>query len=213
MIERIVRFAVDGQEMAPFICTPEALDELAIGYLFTQGMINGVGDIADIRIDGLAVSVTTRTPLCAALPLAVRMDSLRPVTCTAQFSLEDLCGLMQDLLRVDGHFGTHCLALGTPEGVHFREDIGRHNALDKVIGRGLLDGTDFARCCAAATGRVSLEMLLKTASAGIPIIVSKKYPSDLAVSLAEELGVCIVGKALSTAPIVYSAPKNLHERT
>jgi len=111
-------------------------------------------------------------------------------------------------MEVDGFYGTHCIALRTPEGDHFREDIGRHNAMDKAIGRAALDGVDFSRCAVAATGRISLEMLLKATVVGISFIVSKKYPSDLSTEIARRLGICIVGHAAS-APVIFSGKEKI----
>ncbi len=203
MIERMVKFVLNDKEMPIFLCTPESLDELAVGFLRTQGMIGGMDAVAGVAMDGLSVSVTTKAPLGEAVPLPVRVESLAPVVCEFEFTMGEAMAIARRLAAVKGHYGTHCIGLITPGGDIFREDVGRHNAMDKVIGRAMMDGVDFAQCVVAATGRISLEMLVKAASVGIPIIVSKKYPSDLSVSIAERLGIVIVGHALSDAPHVF----------
>ncbi len=209
MIERIVPWTVNGESLPSFLCTPHALDELAAGHLLTQGQISDIREIRSIDVDGLSIRVATKHALTPVQSLEKRLDALRPVTPKRTFSLKDAHNLMQALLQVETYYGTHCLALQTPSVTHFREDIGRHNALDKIIGRGALDGMDFSACAAAATGRISFEMLLKAASAGIPFIVSKKYPSDLSVEVANRLGICIVGNALAASPVIYSAQDRL----
>jgi len=88
------------------------------------------------------------------------------------------------------------------------EDIGRHNALDKAIGWGLMNGIDFAGCVLAATGRVSSEMVAKAARAGVRVVASLSVPTDLALGLAHAAGIAIVGRALSARPAVYAPETN-----
>lgn len=209
MIERIARLTVDGADMPPFLCTPASLDELAVGYLRTQGYIGAWDDIESVCVQGLSISVATRHGLSIPPALEARLKALPPAPKDGRISLETAIHLMRALAGVEVYYGTHCLALKTPETIHFREDIGRHNAMDKIIGRGMMDGVDFSRCIAAATGRVSLEMLIKAATAGIPFIVSKKYPSDLSCEIAEGLGITLIGRALSGSPVIYSAPEKV----
>ena len=99
----------------------------------------------------------------------------------------------------------------TPLSVHcgdqvaYREDVGRHNAADKCIAYGLRQGWDMSRCILGSTGRISLEMLVKAAVAGIPVFFSRKYPSDIVADWAERLGIALVIRAHSDAPGVYGA--------
>lgn len=209
MIERIVSFSVNGEPMQSFLCTPDALEELAVGFLLTQGHIQGIDDILSIAIEELSISVKTRGPLRPLLPTEARVQALRASETDDTLSISEAKALIDALLRVDTFYGTHCLALQTKGRTYFREDIGRHNAMDKIIGRGAMDGIDFSRCTIAATGRISLEMLLKAATVRVPFIVSKKYPSDLSETIANRLRICIIGKALSEAPVVYSAAERI----
>lgn len=204
MIERVVRFTVNGEAMPSFLCTPDALCELAVGYLLTQGHIGCAKDVTSVSEDGLSVAVTTRLPIAPAPQVEARIAAMRPVAHVAMPSAEEVAALMGALMAQDEYHGTHTLGLETPGGTVFRQDIGRHNAMDKVVGRAAMDGVDFSRCRAVATGRISLEMLLKAASVGIPVILSKKYPSDMAAELAAQAGITIIGHALRTPFIVYA---------
>lgn len=204
MIERIVRFTVNGQPMPSFVCTPEALDELAAGYLLTQGHIASAKEIASVSVDGLSVDVRTANPLRPACPVEVRVASLAPVQPHKIPDKDTVRAIMRALLSQETYFGTHALALCAPSETVFREDIGRHNAMDKIIGYGALRAIDLCDCIVAATGRISLEMLLKAASVGVPVLLSKKYPSDLSVETANRLGIRIVANAASESPIVYA---------
>ncbi len=84
------------------------------------------------------------------------------------------------------------------------EDLGRHNALDKVIGGGLIRNIDFGRTLAASTGRQPSEMILKCRNAGIPIIATKGVPTTLAIEIAREAGITIAGLVRGNTMIVYS---------
>ncbi len=205
MMERLVCWQVNGPDMPAFLCTPEALDELAVGHLLTQGWIREMSALTSVQAEALRVRVETCVPLAELLPLAQRIEALQQVTPQEAPTQEAVTALMAQLTGEEAYFGTHRIALMTPRGCIFREDVGRHNAMDKVIGRGLMDGVDFSRCVVAATGRISAEMLIKAAMAGIPTVLTKKYPSDLAVSLARRLRIRIVGHATTSTPFVYNA--------
>ncbi len=225
MVERVVLFTVDGKAFPPFLCTPEALDELAVGHLIAQGWIASAKDIASVRADGLSVAVKTTHGVTEPPFVDARIAALRPVRAgealsrprhgfeesgaisgfrEESFPLAEAVAMVQSLVQVKGHYGTHGLMLRAPSGTWIRQDIGRHNALDKVIGRAAMDGADFSRSAIAATGRISLEMLLKAATVGIPSIISKKYPSDTSRDLAEKLGIALIGNALAEVPTVYA---------
>lgn len=211
MIERIVSFVVNGEPMPSFLCTPDSLEELAVGFLLTQRHIADVSEIKRIDVRDLSVSVQTRGRIAPLLSLEERINQLAPYQTQQTLHMDVAKAFMQELLQVGDYYGTHCLGLMMDEQKIFREDIGRHNAMDKVIGRAAMDGLNFSRCIIAATGRISLEMLLKAATAGVQFIVSKKYPSDLSQELAEKLNICIVGNALFQDPIVYSKQDKINK--
>lgn len=213
MLERIIPWAVNGVPQPSFLCTPDALDELALGHMLAQGMIGGASAVRKVETDGHRVDVHMDGTPHAPMTLEARIEALRPACPPGQASLAEMLALMKALAEVEVFYGTHCVALQMPGGsAVYREDVGRHNALDKVIGKGAMEGVDFARCMVAATGRISLEMLIKAAAVGIPFIVSKKYPSDLSVAVAERLHITIVGRALSAQPVIYAGRKNAGQK-
>jgi FdhD protein len=91
------------------------------------------------------------------------------------------------------------------------EDIGRHNALDKVIGRGLLTGVSFGQTYAASTGRISSEMALKASRAGIPLTASRGSATSLALEIAERTGLTIAGFVRGRSMSVYTNPGRIVE--
>lgn len=209
MIERIVSFAVNDELMPSFLCTPDSLSELAVGYLLTQRYIAGTNEIKSLHVEDLSISVKTWGRIAPLISVEERIKQLKPCNTQQMLCIDDAKTFMQELLQVGDYYGTHCLGLMAAGQTYFREDIGRHNAMDKVVGRAAMDGVEFSRCIVAATGRISLEMLLKAATVGIPFIISKKYPSDLSQEIAEKLNICIVGNLLQKTPTVYSAQEKI----
>jgi FdhD protein len=86
------------------------------------------------------------------------------------------------------------------------DDIGRHNAVDKVIGRGLLGGLDFTRCILVSTGRTSSEILFKAKRAEIPIVLSRGAPTHQTILLSRDMGITVAGFNRSGSITVYSNP-------
>jgi FdhD protein len=217
-----------GQEpvaVAVTMRTPGHEDELAVGFLRTEGLIEGP-EVLDVRsgdpaalnqpddtvivrlsrpFDDSAVAerhfvATASCGICGKATIdeiAIRCDPLPdgPVVQRAVIlALPDLLRAAQRAFDETG--GLHAAALFSPAGelIEIREDVGRHNALDKLIGSQLLAGAlPLHDRVLMVSGRVSFEIVQKAAVAGIPIICAVSAPSDLAVETADRLGVTLVG--------------------
>ena len=223
-----IRAAGPGQEpvaVAITMRTPGHEDELAVGFLRTESLIEGTeilrlepGDPADMSqpddrmtvrlarpFDASAVAerhfvATASCGICGKASLdevAVRSAEMAPgpvVSRKVILALPDLLRAAQRAFEETG--GLHAAALFTPQGelVAIREDVGRHNALDKLVGSQVLArAMPLSNRLLMVSGRVSFEIVQKAAVAGIPIVCAVSAPSDLAIEAADRLGVTLVG--------------------
>ena len=203
---------VNGERFLTLLCSPFMVEPLVLGYLWMEKVIASLDDVAGVQIsevDGRA-EVTLRQPV--TLPteriltsgcgggITFRIDPrLFPrITSGARVSPAELGDRMHDLLREAVHYhasrGIHGAALADRDRVLLvAEDVGRHNAVDKLMGLALQRGIATTDRILLSTGRVSSEMLLKAARMSVPIVASRTSPTEMAVALAEQLGVTIVG--------------------
>jgi FdhD protein len=224
-----IRAAGPGQDpvaVAVTMRTPGHENELAVGFLLTEGLIGGGAEVAGVefgdpgalnRPDDTVVVRLTRPfdpsvvaerhfvatascGICGKASLdevAVRAKPIPPGPVVARsvvLSLPDRLRAAQATFETTG--GLHAAALFTPQGklVEIREDVGRHNALDKVIGSQVLAGRGpLNDVVLMVSGRVSFEIVQKAGVAGIPIVCAVSAPSDLAIEAANRLGVTVVG--------------------
>jgi FdhD protein len=234
-----IRAAGPGQDpvaVAVTMRTPGHEDELAIGFLRTEGLIDGTevlgtraGDPADLSqpddtilvrlakpFDASSVAerhfvATASCGICGKASIdevALRCEPIPPgpiVMRSVILALPDMLRAAQRAFDQTG--GLHAAALFSPDGqlIAIREDVGRHNAVDKVIGSQVMAGTlPLNMRILMVSGRVSFEIVQKAAVAGIPILCAVSAPSDLAIATAERLGVTLVGFLRGDGFNVYS---------
>lgn len=203
--------------------TPGNDDELAVGYLFNEGIIidpaSSIQSIEHIRTDSNKIEVVLKENILPNLKGADRRSFVssscgvcgkteidyiespfnaagKPMTISKDilFGLQDTLREKQSVFEETG--GIHAAALFTPDGnlILVREDVGRHNALDKVIGNALLSGLcPLEQTILLLSGRASYELIQKASMAGIRIIASVGAPSSLAVNLAREMKITLIG--------------------
>ena len=221
---------VNRQELVTILCTPTKLNCLVLGFLYAQGIISGIGDVASMRVceeESLAdvrlsnpkyklPTMRTLTSGCgggvAFITQGQRVDSGLVVTPTEVLSLMKQFQEQMELYRLCG--GVHASALSdTKNLLVVAEDIGRHNTLDKIQGECLLRGLSIRDGLLLSTGRISSEMLLKAAKMQVPVVVSRTSPTGRAISLASGLGIALVGYARGNRLSVYSHPERLSRST
>lgn len=230
--EAPVELVVNDLHMATFMCTPENLDELAVGYLFSRGLITGTKDILVLGVcdDMRKIIVRTRNKLpendyslekvlhsgCGGGGFfADSFVKYKQIDTDFYITLEKLQSFTKEMFNAAELYkktgGVHCAALADDSRlVICREDIGRHNAVDKAIGKGLFLELDFNRHVIICTGRISSDMILKTAAAGFPVVVSRSIPSTLALEIAGKLNITVVGRIAGKHPIVYNSPQRIY---
>ncbi len=209
---------------------------LAAGFLLTEGLIDGMGDVLSmavcphasslvrvqlvdpVRVRSLRRSglVTSSCGVCANVDGLIDLGSasLR-VGHTLQLAADQLQQHMVDMRARQAIFGrtggTHAAALFAPDGtlLALAEDLGRHNALDKVIGYCLLHARPTAGCCVALSGRVSLEMITKAARAGLELVAAVSAPSSMAIDAAHQVGITLCGFVRGDRLTAFSHPGRL----
>ena len=203
---------VNGERFLTLLCSPFDLEPLVLGYLWMEKVIAGLDEVTGLsvsEVDGRADVTLTRpvtlpterilTSGCGG-GITFRIDPrLFPrVRSTLKVKPEALAARLHDLLRDARHYhasrGIHGAALADADRVLLiAEDVGRHNAVDKLKGLALLRGLPTDDRILLSTGRVSSEMLLKAARMGVPLIASRTSPTEMAVALAEQLGITVAG--------------------
>lgn len=214
--DRAVCIFVNGEYYRTLIATPTMVRELVVGHLLGEGIISSLDEVEGVEVEPLRVDVDLRgdvdldligmsrvdliTTACGSLSAPVRgdrLDSLR-VSSGVSVDAERIWGMIRELntrsrvYRETG--GTHSAMLCAADGavLSFAEDVGRHNAVDKVVGAGALGGVDFGGCVLVSSGRQSSEMVLKVARSGIPVIASVAGPLESGVRIADAAGITLV---------------------
>jgi FdhD protein len=229
-VEDPLEIRVDGEPLAVTMRTPGHDEELALGFLYGEGLIDATRR-AEPTEDFAANTIEVEGPLrrdpgrrrfyttsscgvCgkgAIEELAV--ESLPPPD--GPIVSREVLASLPDRLEQPGFEhtgGLHATGLFEPAGrlMLAREDVGRHNAMDKVIGRALLDGiVPLGERILCVSGRLSFELVQKAAVAGAPILVGVGAPSSLAVSLAEDRGMTLAGFARAGRVNVYTHPERV----
>lgn len=208
--EELLRIVVNGDLLISLACSPEYITHLAVGYLLSEGLVQSPEDILNINVvPPLTVEVETRGPLdrqslnkintCMGRSSAAQPSPL-PISCPVPWKPDHILNLIKELDDSSVTFrrtgGVHSAALGAQTGTLVRyEDIGRHNAVDKVMGFAFLERIPLHDKCLLLSGRIASEILLKVARLGIPMIISRSAPTFKAVEMADQLGITIVGFA------------------
>lgn len=214
---------------------PEAL-ALAAGFAFTEGIVDALSDIAamwvcherpdvvtlrlahpdEAQVRRRNVVVNSSCGVCGGREqLFEGVTSVAPALDSMRLRIADLAQIrvgMQDRQRVFGATGgTHGAALFGPDLqlLAVAEDLGRHNALDKVIGRHLLAGRSFAGCGAFISSRVSYEMAAKAVRAGLEVLAAISAPSSLAIELAQRHGLTLCGFVRDDRAMIYAHPQRI----
>ncbi|HVP21070.1 MAG TPA: formate dehydrogenase accessory sulfurtransferase FdhD [Anaerolineaceae bacterium] len=230
IVEQDVSLTVNGNVWLTFMCTPTDLESLAVGFLYNEKIIDSCEDIASVRVcptfDNVDVWLQKtvgqpvmwrRTTGCTGGMTSTIPDPSEPanrpgdgITLSSRdiFQLLDKLFDSQELYRQVGGVHTSVLSDGR-QVITSAEDIGRHNTLDKIAGRCLLDHITVQKCLLITTGRISSEMMQKAARMGASVLISRTSPSSMAIDIARREGITLVGYVHRDRFNVYTCPDRL----
>ncbi|MBA3053187.1 formate dehydrogenase accessory sulfurtransferase FdhD [bacterium] len=231
--EQPLTIDLDGSELVTLLCSPSDIKELSIGFLYSSGIIRAVGDIGKIVIDGnnSTAYVKLKKKIAGGDMLFKRiyssgcgrgiifynmLDKIPRKKLKKDFyiSAVKIMSLMKLFEKKSAVFkktgGVHSAGFSPGKGIAvFKEDIGRHNALDKIIGEALIKNLDFENMIMLTSGRLSSEIMFKIRRTGVSVIVSRGAPTDQAVKLAREWDLTLAGFVRGGRMNVYSAEERI----
>jgi FdhD protein len=240
-IEYTLTIRVNGQEVVGIHCSPSELGELAAGFLYGEAILQDVRQLDELNVDipRGQVDVTLKEDLVPLSALAKKRIQTLTSACgkavtfsrsldvvslptmkvveKSLLSPKRLAVIMNDFMResrlLDGTGCMHrCAIIDGEQIIYAAQDIGRHNAMDKVVGHLVLSNKLLARpYIAIATGRLSSDIVQRAAKAQIPMLVSRAAPTSRAVDLANSVGLTLVGFARGERMNVYAHPRRFVE--
>lgn len=225
--EKKYEITINKTEIALVSASPHMIKELAVGYLVGGGFTT-LKDIKTIEIEGNTVNVVTEKRVDAIL------KHIRSSDCSSHWVSEIVAkeGIVKSALKVPVKVilkavsrlqsdtetwkkthAVHSAALFTADGtlIQLVEDISRHNAFEKVVGKALLDNCDLSSVFVALSGRITQDMVIKAGNLGIPMIVSRSTVIEPAVTVASALGVTLIGYARGNHVVVFAHDERVQQ--
>ena len=226
--EAPVWLEVNGAPAVTWMCTPDRLDELVVGWLYGEGYIDTIADLLSLR--PCAGELGFRAVVPEARYTTVERAERRRVLASGCGAVTTILGALSEVPRRRGAMpeldlartrmlfkelfargerykdtgGIHAAALTDGSTLlHHAEDIGRHNAVDKVMGAAVQAERPPENLILLVTGRISGELAYKAARARIAVVATPSVPSTLAVDIAQAAGMMIIGRAVSGAPQMH----------
>lgn len=211
---------LNGRLILTVMTSPSRIEDFVAGYLYTEGIIRAFSDIESIQIEKQAIRVLAKVKPgvragnkiilsgCGGDSSYVDPKKLPRIKSDLILSPVWLHQAIRAVLDSELHVrtgGIHVVGLvNSTEIITKTEDIGRHNALDRVIGFALREGCDLSRTCVIISGRISSEMARKCIMANIPVIASRGATTSLAIALAGVTGLTIIGFVRGSKMTIYT---------
>lgn len=229
-----VTLVVNSQPLVTLLCTPAELEELAVGFLLSEGLLKSRSSIR--KLDVSEKELTIRVDLSDVPDDFDKMFEKRTISSgcgkgitftsyrTAahdRIDVKDNIVSLEDIKTLLGNFrsisklyletgGVHSAGLSdNREILFFSEDIGRHNAVDKLIGKAFLQSVSVENKILITSGRVTSEIMTKAGRNRFPILISRAAPSCMAISYAEDMGITLIGFARGDRMNIYTWPNRI----
>lgn len=225
VVEKLMKIYVNYELYKVLMCTPSDVLELATGFLFSEGIISSINDIESmeekygdricvvlkecIKVDYNFIEAASSG--CGNGSVQIRFledGKVNKVSGSCRYSHNHILSLMKifngksELFKFTG--GVHsCAICDRDKVIYFTEDVGRHNALDKVLGKALMDNLKLEDKFVLTTGRISSDIIVKAAKAGIPMMVSHSAPTDLSIDIAKAADMTVIGFARGNRMNIY----------
>lgn len=239
IVETPVSLTINSELWLTLMCTPVDLEALAVGFLYNEGVIQSKDEVADVRVCPTGDNVDVwlahtverpdrwrRTSGCTGGVTSVEASNAadddtaylgaytHDSAAGEALNIQQVAGLIealseaQDLYRLSG--GVHTSAVSDGRQLLLTcEDIGRHNTLDKLAGRILLERLQPTPWVLLTTGRISSEMMQKAARLGARVVISRTSPSSLSIDLAQRWGITLIGYARRHRFNIYTHPERI----
>jgi FdhD protein len=225
--EALLTIYVNFSEVASIMCSPLDEEALAVGFLYNEGLINGIADVRFIRMNARRTALDVllhddliqpkrrlvKTSACGGGAASLSQD-FPPLVSDFSATTDVVFARMQDL-RSEARLynavrGVHTAVLADHDRTLLgAEDVGRHNAIDKITGKALQQSIATQERILLTTGRISSEMIHKARRLGTPLVVSRTAPTRIAVELAQHWKICLVGYVRGGSLRVYTTPERL----
>jgi len=226
VVEEIpIALFINGRHSMTAMMSPVNLEDFVTGYLFTEQIIKNIDEIESIKVEKNRISVITRNLFkvlgpkktilsgCGGSTSFIDVEKLPKIHSDFSISAMAIATALRSVLDSEIHRttgGFHMVVLLDSQCViSVAEDIGRHNAVDRIIGHALRNGVDLSKTYMISSGRISSEMVRKCLTANIPIIVSRSATTTLSVEIAEKTGLTVIGFARGRKLNIYSHPERI----
>lgn len=233
--EKPLHILIRKIQYATIFCSPRELKELVVGHLLSEGVIKTVDEITEITLEEDSICRVSLKPtinLESRLGLAQRFSRIILSACGGPYQpqaikrlkkieskltvkAETIQNCVINLNRIAETYkktrGVHAAAICNSEGalLAFAEDVGRHNAVDKVIGICALKNVDFSKCFLVLSGRLTGDIVLKAAKVGIPLIASLAAALDSGIAIAKKANLTLIGFVSIKGMNVYAFPERI----
>ena len=230
-VEKDIVIRLNNEEFVALMCTPVMVKELAVGFLLSEGLIIKKDDVSEIdynEVDGVvsigirnyskdAVKNNRLQTLTSGCGRGLASDFIKGFTkekkieSSIKIASKDIINISKEFINMSSVYketgGVHSAALWDGRKIEvFCEDIGRHNAIDKIFGYCLMNNMPVTDKIILTSGRISSDVLIKISRRGMPVIISRNAPTSLAVEMAYFLGITLIGFVRGQRMNVYTYP-------